>query len=186
MSDSQFHIVRPVIVKFWCWLLLFREAETLQCCLWQAKVFTSAAQSVRWSDSNKTLTEILSVNSFDPNVEWKQYVFVGIWFYTFFVSMCYPMRQERYFDNLHNLCLSLLHAFSALTLLVGHQSIRPVKIDWWGVGVVVCLEWGACAPADATASQNPIIAFLISIHTGFTFLVPAYPGCPGKEAVKRV
>ena len=41
-------------------------------------MFTSAAQSVRWSDSNKTLTEILSVNSFDPNVEWKQYVFVGI------------------------------------------------------------------------------------------------------------
>jgi len=22
------------------------------------------------------------------------------------------------------------------------------------------------------------------IHIGFTFLVPAYPGCPGKEAVK--
>ena len=22
------------------------------------------------------------------------------------------------------------------------KSIRPVKIDWWGVGVVICLEWG--------------------------------------------
>ena len=32
-------------------------------------------------------------------------------------------------------------------------------------------------PADATASQNPK-------KTCFTFLVPAYPGCPGKEAVK--
>ena len=35
-------------------------------------------------------------------------------------------------------------------------------------------------------SPNPIISCLIYIQTGFTFLVAAYPGCPGKEAVKRV
>jgi len=23
------------------------------------------------------------------------------------------------------------------------KSIQPVKIEWWGVGVVICLEWGA-------------------------------------------
>jgi len=40
--------------------------------------------------------------------------------------------------------------------------------------------------ADATASQNPIISCLIQTQTGFTFLVPAYAGCPGKEAVKLV
>ena len=44
----------------------------------------------------------------------------------------------------------------------------------------------AYGPADATTSQNPIISCLILIQTGFTFLVPAYPGCPGKEAIKRV
>ena len=22
------------------------------------------------------------------------------------------------------------------------KSIRPVKIEWWGIGVVICLEWG--------------------------------------------
>ena len=44
----------------------------------------------------------------------------------------------------------------------------------------------AYGPADATASQNPIISCLIEIQTRFTFLVPAYPGCPGKKAVKRV
>ena len=27
---------------------------------------------------------------------------------------------------------------------------------------------------------------VIEIQTGFTFLVQAYPGCPAKEAVKRV
>jgi len=35
-------------------------------------------------------------------------------------------------------------AFSALTLLVGRQEEhRPIKIEWWGVGVVICLEQGA-------------------------------------------
>ena len=27
--------------------------------------------------------------------------------------------------------------------LGGRKGIRPVKNEWWGVGVVVCLEWGA-------------------------------------------
>jgi len=41
------------------------------------------------------------------------------------------------------------------------KSNRPVKIEWWGVGVVICLERGAdClqfvyGPAEATASQYP-------------------------------
>jgi len=28
------------------------------------------------------------------------------------------------------------------------------------------------------------VSFSSKIQIGFTFLVPAYPGCPGKEAVK--
>jgi len=33
----------------------------------------------------------------------------------------------------------------------------------------------AYSPADATASQNPIISCPIQVQTGFTFLVPANP-----------
>ena len=42
-------------------------------------------------------------------------------------------------------CFDLwIFAFSGLTLLVGRQEgIRPVKTEWWGAGVVVCLERGA-------------------------------------------
>jgi len=42
----------------------------------------------------------------------------------------------------------------------------------------------AYGSADATASPNPIITCLIYIQTGFTLLVPAYPGCPGVLVVK--
>jgi len=35
-------------------------------------------------------------------------------------------------------------AFSALMLLVGQRKgIRPVQTEWWGAGMVVCLEQGA-------------------------------------------
>jgi len=41
-------------------------------------------------------------------------------------------------------------------------------------------------PADATATPNLIISCLVKIHNSFTFLLLAYLGCPGKEAVKQV
>jgi len=33
---------------------------------------------------------------------------------------------------------------------------------------------------------HPIISCFVKIQIGLTVLVPAYPGCPKKEAVKRV
>ena len=70
------------------------------------------------------------------------------------------------------------------------KSIRPVKIEWWCVGVVMCLEWGAdclhIVQLMPLPSANPIISCLILIQSVFTLLLPAYPGCPGQEAVNRV
>jgi len=81
-------------------------------------------------------------------------------------------------------------AFTALTLLAGHQKEHPAckKLS---DEVVVCLEPSAdCLHTVqlmlSTASQNPIISCLILIQTGFNFPVLAYPGCPGKEAIKRM
>ena len=77
----------------------------------------------------------------------------------------------------------LLGAFSALTLLVGWQEGHPAcKKQWWGTGMVICLERGA----DLHMAQlMPLTVSCSSkIQIGFTFLVLAYPGCPGKEAVK--
>ena len=55
--------------------------------------------------------------------------------------------------------------------------------------MVICLEQGAdCfayGPVDATAIPKPH-HILPQIQNGFTFLVPAYPGCPEKEAIKWV
>jgi len=74
---------------------------------------------------------------------------------------------------------NLICAFSALTLLVGRQEGHPACKKQSG-GVLAWLSvWSEeLMPLSLTVSCSS------KIQTGFTFLVPAYPGCPGKEAVK--
>ena len=79
------------------------------------------------------------------------------------------------------------NAFSALTLLVGRQEGHPAcKKECWGAGMVICLEQGA----DLHINQLMLLPLTVScfskIEIGFTFLVPAHLGSPGKRAVKRV
>jgi len=75
-----------------------------------------------------------------------------------------------------------ISAFSALTLLVGRQEgpIRPVKTEWWGAGMVICLKQGA----DLHTAQLMPLPFTVScfskIQIGFTFLVLAHQDSPGK------
>ena len=86
-------------------------------------------------------------------------------------------------------CLHLLKCkFSALTLLVGRQEGHPAckKTYWWCAGVVICLE----RDADLHMAQLMPLPLTVScfseIQIGFTFLIPAHPGSPGKRAVKHV
>jgi len=68
-------------------------------------------------------------------------------------------------------------ALSALTLLVGRHEEHPA--------CDVRCKWFAYGPADATATPSSLSCF-IKIQTDLTFLVPAYSGCPGKEAVEQL
>ena len=77
-------------------------------------------------------------------------------------------------------------AFSALTLLVGRQEGHPAckKRDWWGAGVVICLERGADLHMVQLMPLPLNVSCFSKIQIGFIFLVPAYPGSPGQRAVK--
>ena len=84
---------------------------------------------------------------------------------------------------------SVIHlAFSALTLLVGQQEGHPAckKTEWWGAGVVICLERGADLHMAQLMPLPLTVSCFSKIQTGFAFLVPAHPGSPGKRAVKCV
>jgi len=80
------------------------------------------------------------------------------------------------------------YAFSALTLLVGRQAGHPAckKTEWWGAGVVICLERGADLDMAQLMTLPLTVSCFSKIQIGFTFLVPAHPGIPRQRAVKRV
>jgi len=81
-------------------------------------------------------------------------------------------------------CYACLQCFSHSWLGV-RKSIRPVTklsdevLAVWSEVQMICTwsRWCHC---------HPIISCFIKIQIGLAFLVPAYPGCPGKDAVKRV
>jgi len=64
--------------------------------------------------------------------------------------------------------------------LGGRKGIRPVKTEWWGAGLVVCLERGAELHVAQRMPLPLTISCFSKIQIGFTFLVPAHLGCRGK------
>jgi len=85
-------------------------------------------------------------------------------------------------------CDSTISAFSALTLLVGRQEghLACKKTEWWGAGVVVCLEQGEDLDMAQLMPLPLTVSCFTKIRIGFTFLVLAHLGSPGKRAIKRV
>ena len=64
--------------------------------------------------------------------------------------------------------------------------MRPVKNEWWGAGMVICLERGADLHTAQLMPLPLTVSCFSKIQTGFTFMVPAHLGSRGKRAVKRV
>ena len=58
--------------------------------------------------------------------------------------------------------------------------------EWWGAGVVFCLELGADLHMTQLMPLPLTVSCFSKIQIGFAFLVPAHPGSPGKRAIKRV
>ena len=77
--------------------------------------------------------------------------------------------------------------FSALTLLVGRQEGHPACKKQSGR---VLMWFSPERGADLHMAQLMPLLLTVScfskVQIGFTFLVPAHPGSPGKRAVKRV
>jgi len=72
--------------------------------------------------------------------------------------------------------------------LVGRQEGHPAckKTEWWGAGMVICLERGADLHMAQLMTLPLTVCCFSKIQIGFTVLVPGHPGSPGQRAVKRV
>jgi len=79
----------------------------------------------------------------------------------------------------------LKFAFIDLILLVGRQEDHPAckkMSDKELACLSVCSEVQMICIWSSWCHCHPIISCLIKIQIGLTFVVPAYPSCPGKEA----
>ena len=64
--------------------------------------------------------------------------------------------------------------------LGGRKGIQPVKTEWWGAGVVICLQRGADLHMAQLMPLPITVSFFSKIQIGFTCLVPAHLGSPEK------
>jgi len=78
-----------------------------------------------------------------------------------------------------------LQCFDAVGWAAGRASGLQ-KTEWWGAGIVICLERGADLHMAQLMPLPLTVSWFSKILIGFTFLVPAHLGSPGKRAVKRV
>jgi len=74
-----------------------------------------------------------------------------------------------------------LQCFDAVGWAAGRAS-GLLKTEWWGAGMVICLERGADLYMAQLLMPLPLTVSCSSkIQIGFTFVVPADLGSPGKK-----
>ena len=116
-----------------------------------------------------------------------------------FVYICLSESWSDLFDILvSGQSLTLRHVFSQFSLrpvmpsvlrrcwLGGRKGIRPVKHRAVGCWCGSLLEQGADLHMAHLIPLPLTVSCFSKIQIGFTFLVPAYLGSPGKRAVKCV
>ena len=100
------------------------------------------------------------------------------------VCVCVFLALVKVVDWLISL---VKQSFSALALLVRRQEGHPAcKNEWWGAGMIICLERGADLHTAQLMPLSLTVSCFSKMQIGFTFLVLAHPGSPGKRAGKRV
>ena len=104
------------------------------------------------------------------------------------------LKVQKKFQPHLQITASHCVAFSALTLLVGRQEGHPACKKQSDVVLAWLSVWNemhmGCMHINLHLAQLmplPLTVYCFSkIQVGFTFLVPAHPGSPGKRAIKRV
>jgi len=66
------------------------------------------------------------------------------------------------------------------------KALKGIKLEWWGAGMVTCLERGADLHTAQLMPLPLTVSCFSKIQIGFTFLLLAHPGSPGQRAIKRV
>jgi len=88
-----------------------------------------------------------------------------------YVHLTVPFADYAHVYELYLLTCYFVFAFSALTLLVERQEGHPAckKTEWWGAGVVICLERGADLHMAQLMSLPLTVSCFSKVQIGLPF-----------------
>jgi len=116
--------------------------------------------------------------------QWECYISEGLWVVSCVAYFCTNYRGSTRSTRI--MPSVLLPSVLWHCWLGGRKGIWPVKTDWWGAVMVICLERGADLHMAQLMPLPLAVSCLSKIQIGFTFLVPAHLGSSGQRAIKRV
>ena len=87
--------------------------------------------------------------------------------------------------NMTTVNTDCLQCFDTVGLAAG-RAFGLSRTEWWAAGMVICLEHGADLHKAQLMPLPLTVSCFSKIQIGFTFLVPAHLGSPGKRAIKQV
>jgi len=88
-----------------------------------------------------------------------------------YVHLTVPFADYAHVYELYLLTCYFVFAFSGLMLLVGWQEEHPAckKTEWWGAGVVICLERGAYLHMAQLMSLPLTVSCFSKVQIGLPF-----------------
>jgi len=118
------------------------------------------------------------------------YIFLHLTWYLLFTLFLHISLPVVLWSCL--LCCYTVHC-NAWVMRCWHGYLSGVRCKWFAYDQAdatygqadITTTWSSLA-LGALNSNQPTVSCFIKIHIGLTFLVPVYPGCREKEAVKRV
>ena len=157
-------IVCCCTTRDWCWAVM--ESEVADCCTTSKKPVAVVAPCRRLTHSSELDAATTSKHDDEQHPP---------------ATTLVP--PERHFTT--RLFLKMFIAINVPSVLWrcwlgGRKGIRPVKTEWWGAGMAICLERGADLHTAQLMPLPLTVSCFSKIQIGFTFLVPALPGSPGK------
>ena len=110
----------------------------------------------------------------------------GTPFWEAWTRRCVTSDMQRHRKTLPYIAFTYLPSVLWCYWLGSRKGIRPVKNEWWGAGMVICLERGADLHTTQLMPLPLTVSCFSKIQIGFTFLVLAHPGSHRKWAVRWV
>ena len=112
---------------------------------------------------------------------------IMLWLWNRELSLSPGMLHATALTYWVSLNIACFIAFSALTLLLrGRKGIRSVRTEWWGAGMVICLEQGVDLHMAQLMPLPLAVSSFSKIQIRFTFPVPTHPGSCRIRAIKWV